>query len=109
MSISLRYSRAAAMSTSGSVAASPGAGYPPISAATAVAASTFRSLTTTRAPAAASPRASARPIPEPAPVTTTPAPLISTVTSAGYRAPECPDKALPNAGVPVRSGRSPSR
>ena len=86
------------------VAASPGAGYPPISSATAVAASTFRSLTTTRAPAAASPRASARPIPEPAPVTTTPAPAISMATPAGYRDADHPIKA-----VPGRSGRSPSR
>src|SRR6185312_13672849 len=91
MSISPRYSRAPATSsrTPFSVPTSPGWGYPPISCATAVAASKTRSLTTTRAPAAASPRASARPIPAPAPVTTTPAPLISTVTSAGYRAPEC--------------------
>ena len=93
MSISPTQSRAVAMSarTPSSLAASPGAGNPPISRATAVAASKFRSLTTTRAPAAASPRASARPIPAPAPVTTTPAPLIlsalpvSIATSAGYR------------------------
>ena len=76
MSISPRQSRAVAMSarTPSSLAASPGAGNPPISRATAVAASKFRSLTTTRPPAAASPRATARPIPAPAPVTTTPAP-----------------------------------
>src|SRR6185369_10225740 len=98
MSISPRYSRAPATSsrTPFSVPTSPGWGYPPISCATAVAASKTRSLTTTRAPAAASPRASARPIPAPAPVTTTPAPLISTVTSAGYRAPECPAVAVPS-------------
>src|SRR5215475_13711971 len=90
--------------TPGSVAASPGAGYPPISLATAVAASKFRSLTTTRAPAAASPRASARPIPAPAPVTTAPAPAISIATPAGYRDVDHPIKA-----VPARSGRSRSR
>jgi len=97
--------------TPGSVAASPGAGNPPISLATAVAASKFRSLTTTRAPAAASPRASARPIPEPAPVTTAPAPAISTVTSAGYRARKRPDKAhrLPGGSDAVSTPSLPVR
>ncbi len=76
MSISPRWSRAAAMSsrTPCSVATSPGTAYPPISSATAAAASASRSLTTTRPPPAASLRAMARPIPAPPPVMTTPDP-----------------------------------
>src|SRR6202042_3387155 len=70
--------------------------------ATAVAASKFRSLTTTRPPAAASPRASARPIPAPAPVTTTPAPsTVSIVTSAGYR-DRCPPSPVGARGRAVK-------
>src|ERR1035437_7824359 len=85
MSIPPRCPRAAWSScpTPASVAASPGAGWPPISAASVVAASASRLLTTTRAPPAAIRIAMARPIPRPAPVTTTPLPCTFTSDTSG--------------------------
>src|SRR5919199_2857615 len=74
-----------------SVAASPGAATPPTDADTACARSASRSLTTTRAPSAASRRAIAAPIPEPAPVTTARIPSTY-VIRRGYPAPPSADQ-----------------
>src|ERR1035437_4325273 len=101
MSMPPRCLRAASTSapTPASVAASPGTGWPPISWATAMAASASRSLTSTRAPSAAIRTAMARPIPCPAPVTTTRLPFESMSHTSG----EC-DAAVDDDDLPGDPG-----
>ncbi|CAM5244734.1 hypothetical protein STENM223S_09829 [Streptomyces tendae] len=79
--------------------ASPATARPPISSATALARPTSRSLTTTRAPCAAKRRASAAPMPPPAPVTTTFAPCTACTIGLLRRGSRTPDRVRTNRSV----------